>query len=294
VAAPPLAGQDSPVDNHALQSWVGRVQTANDVAAATQLAGLAALLDHVTPPWTPDELPPLAHWLYFVPRERQSLLERDGHPRRGDFLPPVPLPRRMWVGSRVRFLARISIEAAMRRRSTILRLTAKQGRSGPLVFLTLKHEIAVADALAIIEEQDIVFRSAPGPGNVGAEPPPEATVRTSHATRSYIPDPVQLFRFSALTFNAHRIHYDRDYARGVESYQGLVVHGPLVATLLMDHFLRRSPGAAVRAFSFRAERALFDTSPFDLCLAPHGSGAELWASDPAGAVAFSATVECSS
>ncbi len=280
------------MDIKALQGWVGRVRTADDLAASGPLAGLASLLDHANPPWRPGELPPLAHWLYFAPRERQSELDRDGHAKRGDFLPPVPLPRRMWVGSRVRFLAPIQFGVAMHRRSTIANVWEKSGRTGLVVFVTVKHEVSVEDMTAIIEEQDIVFRSAAIPGNGGETLPAGHPARASDATRSIIPDPVPLFRFAALTFNAHRIHYDRDYARQVEGYPGLVVQGPFIATLLMDHFLRRSGDSAVRTFSFRAQRPLFDTSPFELCLARNGPGAELWATDGTGAVAMSATVTC--
>jgi 3-methylfumaryl-CoA hydratase len=274
-----------------LQNWVGRVQWADDVAAPGPLAGLASLLDHGTPPWTAGELPPLAHWLYFVPRERQSLLDLDGHPKRGDFWPPVALPRRMWVGSRVQLLARIEIGAALRRRSTITNVAAKTGRTGPMVFVTVKHEVTSGSIPAVIEDQDIVFRSAAVPGDIGVATPGRRATCATLATRSLIPDPVLLFRFSALTFNAHRIHYDRDYVRQVEGYAGLVVHGPLIATLLMDHFLRRFPASAVQAFTFRAERPLFDASPMELCLAQNDSGAELWANDSTGAVAMSATLK---
>jgi 3-methylfumaryl-CoA hydratase len=273
-----------------LQAWVGRTQWAEDVAAPGPLAGLASLLDHVAAPWTTNELPPLAHWLYFVPRERQSLLDGDGHPKRGDFLPPVELPRRMWVGSRVELKARIEIGAALRRRSTLMNVAAKTGRTGPMVFVKVKHEVTSDDTPAVIEEQDIVFRSAAIPGDIAAAAPGRRMTCAPHATRSLIPDPVLLFRFSALTFNAHRIHYDRDYARHAEGYPGLVVHGPLIATLLMDHFLRCFPASAVREFTFRAERPLFDSSPMELCVAQNDSGAELWANDSTGAVAMSATV----
>jgi 3-methylfumaryl-CoA hydratase len=296
-------------DIEALQGWVGRAQTADDRAVAGPLAGLASLLDHTTPPWISGEVPPLAHWLYFLPHQRQSLLDSDGHAKRGDFLPPVPLPRRMWVGSRVRFLAPIPVDATISRRSTIATVTAKNGRSGPMVFVTVKHEITVGGTTAVVEEQDIVYRGAVTPAGgaptaTGAPPatgastastatgaPAPAASQVSQATRTITPDPVQLFRFSALTFNAHRIHYDRDYARNVEGYPGLVVHGPLVATLLMDHFLRHSGGRRVSAFSFRAERPLFDTGPFDVCFAPNGVGADVWAIDVNGATAFTAAVE---
>jgi 3-methylfumaryl-CoA hydratase len=292
-------------DIEALQSWVGRTQTADDRAAPGPLAGLASLLDHMTPPWISGEVPPLAHWLYFLPRQRQSLLDTDGHAKRGDFLPPVPLPRRMWVGSRVRFLAQIPVDVIINRYSTIATVTAKSGRTGPMVFVTIKHEITAGGTTALVEEQDIVYRGAATPAGTaptstraptatGAPAPPAPQVaRVSQATRTIAPDPVQLFRFSALTFNAHRIHYDRDYARDVEGYPGLVVHGPLVATLLMDHFLRQTGGRAVRAFSFRAERPVFDTAPFDLCLASSGAGADLWVIDVNGAAAFTAAVETS-
>jgi 3-methylfumaryl-CoA hydratase len=289
-------------DIEALQGWVGRAHTVDDLAAPGPLAGLASLLDHETPPWTPGELPPLAHWLYFLPRARQSLLDADGHAKRGDFLPPVPLPRRMWAGSRVRFLEPIPLGDSISRRSTIASVTAKSGRSGPMVFVTVKHEVMVGATTAVVEEQDIVYRapatannaSAPANAPAMASAPAAAAPAPprSQTTRSFIPDPIKLFRFSALTFNAHRIHYDRDYARDVEGYPGLVVHGPLVATLLMDHYLRQARGLKLNAFTFRAERPLFDTAPFDLCLADSDAGADLWASAANGTVAFTASVEC--
>ena len=299
------------MDTESLQSFVGRTQSIRDTAAAGTLAGLAALLDHSSPPWAADELPPLAHWMYFLPRQRQSLLGEDGHPRRGDFLPPVTLPRRMWVGSRVRHIAPVPLDALMERRSTIAGITAKSGRTGPMVFITVKHEIVVGESVAVIEEQDIVYRAAPAPqGNSSGAPAAasvaaiSATARASAATRRFVADPVLLFRFSALTFNAHRIHYDRDYAREVEGYPRLVVHGPLVATSLMDHYLRHRRDAIGAAgvpgrgreqqmlnFSYRAERPLFDAAPVELCLAPNSTGFDLWAVDPSGAIAVSATVE---
>jgi 3-methylfumaryl-CoA hydratase len=281
-----------PVDLEALKTSVGRVQWTDDIATAGVLEGLASLLDHTKPPWVPGELPPLAHWLYFVPRDLQSSLDPDGHPKRGGFLPLVPLPRRMWVGSRVRFFARIGVGSTMRRRSTISQLTAKNGRSGQLIFVTVTHEITSGDAVAIVEEQDLVFRAAAVPGKTSDEKATRQIPRSPDATRSFVPDPVQLFRFSALSFNAHRIHYDRDYAIQVEGYDGLVVHAPFIATLLMDHYLNRSCDSSVRAFSFRAERPLFNSAPFDLCIARNAIGAELWAVDTKGAVAMSATVEC--
>lgn len=176
----------------------------------------------------------------------------------------------------------------MRRHSTISSIVSKDGRMGALVFVTVKHEIHVATRTAITEEQDIVYRAAPsrGAANDVAAPSP---VRVAHATRQFTPDATQLFRFSALTFNAHRIHYDRDYARDVEGYPGLVVQGPFVAILLMDHFLRQVPLSRVLEFSFRAERPLLDTTPIDLCLSPVDHRTDLWA-QAAGSTAFSAKI----
>jgi 3-methylfumaryl-CoA hydratase len=195
----------------------------------------------------------------------------------------------MWAASRVTFLAPIPLDVDMARRSMVAAVTAKHGRSGPMVFVTVRHEILLGDIVAIVEEQDIVYRTPPDPSS-NLLPPAPAAVRHSDLTRTIAAGPVPLFRFSALTFNAHRIHYDRDYARTVEGYPGLVVHGPLVASLLMDHFLRQVPGRRISSFAFRAERPLFDTASFDVCSCLNESGAELWAVDSGGMTAVSAHV----
>lgn len=271
-------------------AWVGRSETREDVAAIAPMRGLAALLDHDA---VSDIVPPLGHWLYFLPDARQSTIGADGHPRRdgAGLLPPVPLPRRMWAGSRIEYLSPIAAGAALRRVTTIDAIKPKRGASGDLLFVTLRHDIAADGVAAIREEQDIVFR-APAAASPAPPPPPvePAEPEPSDATRSVVPDPVMLLRYSALTFNAHRIHYDRDYARGVEGYAGLVVHGPLIATLLMDHFLQSVPRAAPRHFRFRAEAPLLDGAPFDLCLAHEGAGARLWARDAAGRATMRADV----
>jgi 3-methylfumaryl-CoA hydratase len=273
------------IDIDHLKTWVGRSEDAFDVAHAAPLAGLSALLDHQTPPWIPGELPPLGHWLYFLPYVRQSELESDGHPKRGSFMPPVPLPRRMWAGNRIEFHAPIPLGAGMTRRSTIESVDVKSGGSGEMVFVTVLHEISVEGALAIVEHHDIVYREAP---KAGAAPAKSAQAETpaSEWTRVITPDPVQLFRYSALTFNGHRIHYDRDYCRNIEGYPGLVVHGPYTATLLVDHFLRRNPAARIVSLSLRARAPLFDTAPFDLCGRKADGGAYLWARGPEGQVAM--------
>jgi 3-methylfumaryl-CoA hydratase len=271
-------------------AWVGRSETRKDVAAAAPLVGLAALLDHDTGA-APDIVPPLGHWLYFLPDARQSTIGDDGHPRRDGkgLLPPVPLPRRMWAGSRIEFLSPVAVGAALTRVTTIDAVKPKRGASGDLLFVTLRHDIAADGIPAIREEQDIVFREpAPAAPAVAIPPTAPADVEPADAVRSISPAPVLLFRYSALTYNAHRIHYDRDYARDVEGYAGLVVHGPLIATLLMDHFLRTAPGAVPRHFRFRAEAPLIEGAPFDLCFTRDDEATRLWARDAAGRVTMRA------
>jgi 3-methylfumaryl-CoA hydratase len=288
--------------------WLGRSEETDDVVTAAPLAGLAATLDHRDPPWRHGVLPPLAHWLYFLPRTVQQDIAEDGHERRGGFLPPVPLPRRMWAGGAFTFAAPLSIGETIRRRSTIADIQHKSGRSGDLVFVKVVHEVFGATGLAVREEQDIVYREAPTDAasdaqrGASGDVQPLAESRSSHRepaaelpsadwTRTIQPDAVLLFRFSALTFNGHRIHYDRDYCREREGYPGLVVHGPLTATLLMDLFLRNNHGAQVRAFRFRGQRPLFDTGPLTVCGAAREAGASLWALDEHGDVAMTAELE---
>ncbi len=274
-----------------LQAWVGRSETAEDRADPGAYRRLAGLLDHQTPPWPAGEAPPLGHWLNFLPEARQSEIGEDGHPKRGGFLPPVALPRRMWAGGRLVFHAPTPLGAGLERRSTILAALPKTGRSGEMVFVTVRHEISAAGRLAVTEEQDIVYRAAPRPGaapptrSPAPSPPPAA-----EWTRTLTPDPVLLFRYSALTYNGHRIHYDRGFCQTVEGYPGLVVHGPLIATLLLDHYLRRRPGVRIARFEFRAESPLFDTAPFSLNGEETADGAVLWAAAEDGRVAMRAKV----
>jgi 3-methylfumaryl-CoA hydratase len=265
------------------------METAADTVGRFPLQGLAALLDHDDPPWRAGELPPLAHWLYFLPTALQRTITEDGHPARGDFLPPTPLPRRMWAGGRLSFHAPIRIDAAITRRSVIADVSEKTGGSGTMLFVTVRHEIEADGSPAITEEHDIVYReasTAPTPAPSTGAPRPACDFAAT-----VTPDIVRLFRFSALTFNAHRIHYDRAYAHDVEGYPGLIVHGPYLATLLMDHFLRRRPGARVTKFDFRARRPVFDLAPFHLCGRDTPSGAELWVAGPDGEACMTATLE---
>lgn len=271
--------------------WIGRTEEATDRVSPSALAGLAALLDHAPAPWPGDEAPPLFHWFHFLPHARQSDIDRDGHPRRGGFLPPIDLPQRMWAGSRVAFLAPVSGDAALTRVSRIESVREKVGASGRLVFVTVVHAIA-ADGMPIVsEEQDIVYREAQPRPTSALSPIKVAPPELADAERAVVADPVMLFRFSALTFNAHRIHYDRDYARDEEGYPGLVVHGPLLATLLMDHAQHHAGCRRPARFAFAAKRPLFDGARFDLCLADEGDTTRLWTRAEDGAATMTATLD---
>lgn len=277
--------------------WIGRSEHRHDILTPGPVAALAATLDRDDPPPRPgDALPPLWHWLYFLPMHRHSELGPDGHARRGDFLPPVPLPRRMWAGGRLNFVEPLRIGEPVQRFSRITAIRSTRGRSGELVFVTVRHEIHHAGRLALEEEHDIVYREAPRPEVEAAavrNAPTQAAPDAVHS-RTIRPDSVLLFRYSALTFNGHRIHYDRAYATEVEGYPGLVVHGPLIATLLLDLLRREHPSAHVRRFGFRALRPLFDIHPISLHAAPATEGSmQLWATDHEGTVAMTATAHVS-
>ena len=243
-------------------------------------------------PWTAPRGPATpcrrgGHWLYFLPRAPQSGLGPDGHALRGGFLPPVPLPRRMWAGGRLEFPGTLRIGEAMRRRSVIKDVKEKTGKSGALVFVVLRHEVSGSDGLAVVEEQDLVYREAPDPS--AAPPPPRMAPKDAAWSKTIRPDAVMLFRYSALTFNGHRIHYDRPYAVETEGYPGLVVHGPLVATLLMALCQGERPEARLTGFDFRMLGPLFDTAAFTVHGRPTDGGADLWAADSNGALAAQAT-----
>jgi 3-methylfumaryl-CoA hydratase len=278
-----------PIDIDHLRSWIGREEVAEDVITPVPVAALAATLDRDDPkPQPGGELPPLWHWLYFLPIARQSELAPDGHLKRGGFLPPVPLPRRMWAGARFEFHRPLRIGESIIRKSTIADVSMKEGRSGPLIFVLVRHNIAGPAGLALVEEHDIVYRPKPSPDDKG-QPPPRAAAPTGAVWRRDInANGVMLFRYSALIFVAHRIHYDRRYATEVEGYPGLVVHGPLIATLLAD-LLRRNSNAALKSFRFRAASPLFDNAPFSVCGTPEPNGrASLWAQSAEGHLAMKA------
>jgi 3-methylfumaryl-CoA hydratase len=274
-----------------LRQWIGRTEQLTDIITATPYAALAATLDRpAARPAAGTPLPPLWHWLYFLPVYRQSDIGPDGHAERGGFLPPVALPRRMWAGSQFEFSRPLCVGDAIWRRSTIVDVTEKRGRSGPLVFVKVRHEIHRDDEPlpALIEFHDLVYRDAPTAG--AAAPSPTLAPAAWSWERKINPDPVLLFRYSALTFNGHRIHYDRRYVSEVEGYPGLVVHGPLIATLLLDLLRREMPEADVSRFQFKAIRPLFDLEAFSVCGRPgEGNTVQLWARDHEGWLAMDAT-----
>jgi 3-methylfumaryl-CoA hydratase len=271
--------------------WIGRSETLHDTVTLAPMRAMSATLDrHDAELREGDALPPLWHWLYFLPQHRHGELGPDGHAKRGGFLPPVPLPRRMWAGGRLRFHEPLRAGEAIERVSHIASIHGKQGQSGALVFVTVKHEIRNARGVAIEEEHDIVYREAPAPG--AAAPPPQAAPGGGAFSRPIVPDPVMLFRYSALTFNGHRIHYDRRYVTEVEGYPGLVVHGPLIATLLLDLLRRERSQTRVTRFAFKAVRPIFDLHAFSVHGQPEGAhGVQLWARDHEGFLAMSATTE---
>ena len=292
----------TPVDLPHLRGWLGRSERRTDLVTATPLAALAATLDRDDPePMPGSDVPPLWHWLYFTPLARQSEIGPDGHARRGGFLPPVPLPRRMWAGGRLEFNHPLQVGDEITRTSRIVSIDGKTGRSGALVFVTVRHEVTNARGVALSEEHDIVYRDDPLPG--AAAPAPQPAPADAAFSRQIVPDPVLLFRYSALTFNGHRIHYDRSYVTEVEGYPGLIVHGPLIATLLLDLLRREQPQAWVRRFAFTAVRPVFDIHPFTVCgrfeagssagskAGSDPSRAALWTRDHAGFLTMQAQAE---
>ncbi|MCU0967306.1 MAG: acyl-CoA dehydrogenase [Rubrivivax sp.] len=271
------------------RTWVGRTETVADPLPFTQAQAAQAMLDDAGAPLADGDALPLPwHWFHFLPRAPQSRLDVDGHPQRGGFLPPIPYPRRMFAGARITVHRPLRIGQAAERQGTIRDVQMKSGKSGSLAFVTVGYRFVQGGELCLEEEQDIVYREpgAPVPAPVATEWPAlpgEAWSRTVH------PDSRLLFRFSALTFNAHRIHYDRAYATSVEGYPGLVVHGPLTAVLLLRLVQQHTPRPP-KAFSFRGVAPLFDLGPVRLVGMPEGDTVTLEAQGPDGRTALSATV----
>ncbi len=268
----------------AYADYVGRTETRQDTVSALAIRGLAATLDLEEREVAPDgRLPPLWHWMLFQEWVPASGLGPDGHPKRGGFLPPVhDLPRRMWAGGRLSFPGDVFAGEALERRSTILKVDEKSGGSGRLVFVTVRHEIAGPRGPAIVEEQDIVYRGAEGAAVKAA--PPAPPLPADALVRRVAGDPVTLFRYSALTGNGHRIHYDLGYVTEEEGYPGLVVHGPLMATWLADLARRMEPEARLASFAFRGRRPAFHQDTLTLAGRREGAGAALEVRDGGGAV----------
>jgi 3-methylfumaryl-CoA hydratase len=279
------------MDINYLREWLGKVESRSDQVTPTPIAALSATLDRADPaPQAGDPVPPLWHWLYFLPIHQQSEIGADGHPKRGGFLPPVPLPRRMWAGGRLQFHHPLRVGDAITRVSRIVDVSHKEGRTGSLVFVLVRHEVSDSNGLALTEEHDIVYRDNPRPDD--PVPKPQVAPVDHNWIREIHPDDVLLFRYSALTFNGHRIHYDRRYVTETEGYPGLIVHGPLIATLLIDLLRRNMPQATIAQFSFRAVKPLFDIASFSVCgrMEADGKTIKLWAKDAEGWLAMDATV----
>lgn len=275
--------------NDHLKAWIGREETSHDSLSLTPARLLAATLDDRRTRFeTGDPVPACWQWLYFLPAAPQSEIGPDGHPKRGGFLPPVDLPQRMFAGSELTVHQPLRFGFAAERRGIIRSVTPKTGKSGPLVFVTVDYEFSQDGRLCLTERQSIVYKDANRPQ---AAAPEARAVPAFDAqwSRRITPDPVLLFCFSALTFNSHRIHYDRPYATEVEHYPDLVVHGPLIAVCLAD-ILRVEAGRTLRFFKFRAEAPLFVSAPFEVMGRADGeAGAELEAIGPDGATAMSAS-----
>lgn len=268
---------------------VGRRETLTARILPERAAALSAALDIGAAPGEGAALPPGWHWMFFNPFAPRSGLGQDGHPRRGGFLPDVGLPRRMWAGGRLTYHAPLPIGSEASRESEILSVSEKSGRAGRLVFVTVRHRVIEGGTLCIEEEQDIVYREAPAPD--APKPAPTPAPEGADRSEAFAPDPVLLFRYSALTDNGHRIHYDQPYATGEEGYPGLVVHGPLTATLLQGFAVRQRPDAHLARFEFRGMAALFVDRTFRLESKPgEGPGAlDLWARGPDGELAMKAS-----
>lgn len=275
----------SEIDEAHLRGWIGRTEWAEDVITPRLTQEFLATLNLSDAMPASGTAAPLAiHWCLSPPTIKASGLGPDGHPQRGGFLPPVPLPRRMWAGSTLQFHDRFCVGDVVRRHSTIEDVRVKQGRSGTLCFVTVAHEFSTSRGPALTERHDIVYRDLDGRP---ALKPTSVTLPQADQIREQRADPPLLFRYSAITFNGHRIHYDRPYAMGVEGYPGLIVHGPLQATLLL-HFAETLIGRPLARFEFRGLQPLFDFEAFRLCARAGADGLELWIATPDGKQSMSA------
>lgn len=277
----------SEIDLNVLRQWVGRERRLVDDLHPFRAQALGNALDHRSTLRAGDVLPPSWQWLYFLDAPSASITGPDGHPNLVEFLPPAPLPRRMWAAGAMQIERPLHLGTPATRRSVIRSVDAKSGKSGSLIFVTLDHEISQRGALCLREEQNLVYRDMPS--ERAPLPPGESETTPAEWSRTVTPDPVLLFRYSALTYNSHRIHYDRRYAVEHEFYPALVVHGPLLATLLLDLAMAHVGGASIRTFQFRAVRPTFDTHLFTLHGVREGTSLKLWSANHQGHLCMSAT-----
>jgi len=274
----------SSFDSNYLQQWIGRSQTASDTVTSHLVQALrASLFVDIGDSGRGEVAPATTHWCLAQPVVPMDALGPDGHPSRGGFLPPVPLPRRMWAGGELEFLMDLRVGDEVSRTSMIADITMKEGRSGSLCFVAVDHVIETLRGVAVRERQNIVYRDITPQK---ADEPSDKPV-AEHSVE-YLADPVLLFRYSALTFNGHRIHYDRDYATKIEGYPGLIVHGPLQASLLVE-LATRVMGRRPRLMSYRGVRPLFDGGMFSANAANANEGLSLWIADASGRPTMTAT-----
>ena len=275
------------IDIDHLRNWIGKTQEASDIVTEQLTKALrATLFLDIGSPKKGDATPLTTHWCLAQPVAPMSELGPDGHPARGGFLPPVPLPRRMWAGGELQFLDPLRVGDEVTRSSRISDVTMKTGSTGILCFVAVEHTITTPRGVAIKERQDLVYRDV-APDSVqksqaAPPPPPKAQHRETHMA-----DPVLLFRYSALTFNGHRIHYDRDYVTKVEGYPGLVFHGPLQAALLVEFSAHLHDGKAPAKFSYRGVQPLFDGAEFSVNA--NDGASELWTANNTGTPTMKAT-----
>ncbi|WP_298882228.1 MaoC family dehydratase N-terminal domain-containing protein [uncultured Bradyrhizobium sp.] len=262
-----------------LRQWIGRSTEATDIVTAQLVMGLrATLFQDVGEPKAGDAAPFTVHWCLAQPVFPMSMLGPDGHPTRGGFLPPVPLPRRMWAGGEIEFLQPLRVGDASTRTSRIADVQVKTGSTGTLCFVSVEHSISSPRGIAIRERQDIVYREMTSSAPATAKaPPPQAQHRETHVS-----DPVLLFRYSALTFNGHRIHYDRDYVTKVEGYPGLIFHGPLQAALIVEMAAKLHSGKPPKKFTYRGVQPLFEGTEFSINANETEAGMELWTANAEG------------
>jgi len=278
------------IDVSEYRKWIGSTERADDVVTPHVVRAMHALLDHDAEVNEGDALPPAWHWLFTNPAARQSQLGEDGHPRRGGFLPPVALPRRMWAGSAVEFHAPHRVGDRLVRTSRVESIDAKSGSTGDLVFVRVRHEIESSSGGRTVDTQRIVYRNAPTGGAAGPGRP-EAPLPPADFARAITPDEVMLFRFSALTFNGHRIHYDHPYTTQVEGFPGLVVHGPLIALMMLEGLSGHRPEARVATFEFTPKRPITLPTAMSAQGCRDGAGYALWMeSDGVAASVGSATL----